>query len=171
VCQVCLGNRFKRGASEAFAGGIIAWTHTPGTLDVITCICRDAPFCTNSFILISPVTQMEQQPLTHPQNKSLVTRHSAIGPALNKHFVILHAPLHIQLQLPTPPRWCLLRARLGQRHFNSWRFPNTSPLSPSCCFTPGSPPILTKPSAVYSIAFTLSLWSKSCKTGQILSAA
>lgn len=51
VCQFCPESRFKCGATERFASGSIHRIHTPDTLDVITHICREAPFCTNGFVL------------------------------------------------------------------------------------------------------------------------
>lgn len=166
-CQVPQGSRFKSRALEAdkLASGSIPWAHTPGTWDVITCICWEAPFCTNSFILLLPVVQTEQQMLAHVQNNSLV----ATVPASNKHFVILHAPLHSHLQLHTPPPWSLLWTCLGQWHSNGWG--GFSPL-PQCLQVAasllGSPPVLTKTSALHSVTFSLRLWPGSCKSRQII---
>lgn len=105
---------------------------------------------------------------TQSSDNSLVT----IGPALNKHFVIIYVPLHIQLHLCIQPPWSLLWECLGTDwHWNAWRFLNTSPVPLSCCITLGSLPVLTKASPLHSITFNLSLWPIRCRTGQIISAA
>lgn len=168
MCQVPLGKRVKHWTSEAFASGSIPWTHTPGTLDVTTCICQEVPFCTNGFIPILPVMQTEWQPHSYLQNNSFVTRHPAIGPTQNKHFAILYAPLHTQLQLPTPPSQHLLWLWLGQQHSHGWRFLNSSSVPLSCCIISGSPPILTRASALYSITFTFSFWPKVANQDKLL---
>lgn len=61
----------------------------------------------------------------------------------------------------------LLAACWGGDSQDGWRFVNTSPVPWTCCITPVPSSILTKPSHLPNIIFSLSLWPQAAKEDKV----